>query len=93
VAFPAYSATAGTTAVRGLGALARSLDVDVDSLADAMLKVESGANLTSDEANMLNSVVERLTEQSEVAETDSEESGLDMLALKKKKLEQLLKGI
>jgi len=95
VAFPAYVATAGSTMVRSLDAVARSLNVDADSLADAMLKVESGDNLNRDEANLLNSVVDKLSDQANdgVEESKSEEISSEMLALKKKKLEQLLKGL
>lgn len=95
VAFPAYTATSGSTAVRKLDTVARALDVDADSLADAMLKIESGENLSADEAGLLTSVVDRLTEQADTDadEAKSEEPSADMLALKKKKLEQLLKGL
>ena len=93
VAFPAYAATAGTTMVRGLDSVARAVNVDADALADAVLKMESGANLSADEANMLSSVVDRLTEKEEASEDSVEQNDADMLALKKKKLELLLKGL
>jgi hypothetical protein len=92
VAFPAYAATAGHTAVRKLDAVARSLDVDADALADAMLKLESGATLTANEADMVHAVADRLSEVAQ-EEAKAEAPDVDMLALKKKKLEQLLKGL
>lgn len=93
VAFPAYTATAGSTQMRGLDAICRSLDVDADQLADAMVKIESGDRITLEEYNAINSVIDKLLEGSEAQEEKSDEPDLDMLALKKKKLEQLLKGI
>lgn len=96
VAVPAYSATAGTTSVRNLDIIAKRAQVDADALADAMIKIESGENLSADEANLLNSVVDTLTEkiQDKVDEAQADaELSPEMLALKKKKLEQLLKGI
>ena len=94
VSFPAYTATAGTTSVRGLDAVARRTNVDADILADAVIKMESGETLSKDEANVLNSVVSQLTEtiQSEADDVQADLSP-EMLALKKKRLEQLLKGI
>ena len=94
VAFPAYSATAGTTMVRGLDAVARSLDIDEDKIADALLKLESGQKINQEDYNIVNSVIDSLVEGAEAeAAPASEESDVDMLALKRKKLEQLLKGL
>lgn len=96
VSMPAYSATAGTTSVRNFDAIAKRADVDVDALADAMIKMESGENLTSDEANLITTVADRLSEriQDKVDQAQSDaEISPEMLELKKKKLEQLLKGI
>jgi uncharacterized protein len=95
VAFPAYSQTAGSTAVRGLDKIARRADVDADALADAMLKIESGLDLSDDEASLLTKVVDTLSSKAEepVEETNDDEIDPSMLALKYKKLEQLLKGI
>lgn len=96
VAFPAYSATAGSTSVRGLDAVAQRANVDADALADAILKIEAGENLSTDEVTMINSVVGELSdapEETVVEAEEQEELDLDMLALKKKKLEQLLKDI
>lgn len=87
VAWPAYTATSGTTSVRGLDVLAERADVDVDALADALLKVESGEDITVDDRNLLTTVIDKLSPAVEATVDDA-----SMLALKKKKLE-LLKGI
>ena len=88
VAFPAYTATAGTTAVRGLERLAERTEVDADSLADALLKVEMGDNITEDDRQLLERVLDKLAPETE-AEAQADTS-LEMLQLKKKKLELLL---
>jgi len=93
VAFPAYAATAGTTMVRGLDAVARSLDIDEDKVADAFLKLESGEKITTEDYNIVNTLIDKLVESDQAEAETSEEEELDMLALKRKKLEQLLKGI
>jgi HK97 family phage prohead protease len=95
VAFPAYEGTTGKTMVRGLDKVAKRAMVDADALADAMLKIESGANLTADEAELLSKVVDSLAPEVEevVEETENDTLSAEMLELKKKKLEQLLKGI
>jgi len=87
VAFPAYSGTAGTTTVRGLDAVAKRAEVDPDSLADAILKVEQGEDITADDRNLLSQVIDKLSPEQvdEVEATD-----YDMLALKKKKLALLM---
>tara|TARA_R110001606_G_scaffold103782_4_gene226905 strand:- start:4914 stop:6239 length:1326 start_codon:yes stop_codon:yes gene_type:complete len=99
VGSPAYEATTGTTMVRGLDKIAERALVDSDALADAMLKIESGADLTDDEVEIINKVVLELTPQSETVEEEEDETpaedsvSAEMLALKKKKLEHLLKNI
>lgn len=95
VAFPAYTQTAGSTAVRGLDKIAKRAGVDADALADAMLKIESGMDLSDEEASLLTQVVDTLSPKAEesVEETKDDEIDASMLELKKKKLEQLLKGI
>ena len=87
VPFPAYSATAGTTSVRGLELIAQRAEVDVDALADAWMKVEEGESLTEDEGRLLNQAVDSLVQREAEQEPD-----LTMLELKKKKL-QLLTGM
>lgn len=96
VSTPAYAATAGLTAVRGLDAIAKRANVDADALADAMLKIESGSELTAEEVDIINSVIGELgpeVEETAPVVEETEEHDADMLALKRKKLEQLLKGI
>ena len=87
VAFPAYTATAGSTAVRGLDKVAKRAEVDPDALADALLKIENGEDITSDDRNLISTVLDKLAPVEEPAQPDV---GLEMLALKKKKLELLM---
>jgi len=90
VSFPAYSGTAGTTTMRGLDKVAHRANVNADELADALLKIEEGAELSSDEATMLAKVVDEL--RPAPVDVEPEVVGdFDMLALKKKKLELLEK--
>ena len=94
VAFPAYSATAGTTSVRGLDSIAKRAEVDADMLADAMLKVELGDELTREESEALTKVIDSLSPLAQPEEVEAEpETNAAMLELKKKKLELLMKGI
>ena len=90
VAFPAYPGTAGSTAVRGLTKLAERAAVDADELADAILALEEGKNLTKEQNSLLSQVISAATPEAEVAtETETEtvtENSLDMLELYKKKL-------
>jgi HK97 family phage prohead protease len=80
--FPAYEGTAGTTSVR------EKRDIDADQLADSLMKLESGEELDAEQAKIINDVVEKLTKTEEVQEVEG-----DILALKKKKLDLILKGI
>jgi len=91
VAFPAYSGTAGTTTMRGLDKVAKRANVDADELADALLKLEEGAELSADEANMLSRVVDQLKPTTEEVAEPAEDNDMDMLLLKKKKLELMEK--
>jgi len=94
VAFPAYSETAGKTMVRNLENIAKRANVNVDDLSDALLKIEVGENLSDSDAQVLTQVINDLTPQEEKEVEDAQpELNSEMLALKKKKLEQLLKGI
>jgi len=86
VSFPAYSGTAGTVSMRGLDRIAQRAQVDVDELADALLKIESGDELSVEEANLLNRVVDELKPVDKEPEVVGD---LGLLALKKKKLELL----
>jgi len=89
VAFPAYTSTAGTTSVRGLDKVAERANVDGDALADALLRLEEGEEITAEDKKLLSRVLDILGPEDEPQTVDSK--GLEMLALKKKKLE-LLKG-
>jgi HK97 family phage prohead protease len=94
VAFPAYSATAGTASVRGIASIAKRAEVDEDILADALTKVEIGESLSASESEALSKTISALTIQEETVEEEkAEELNSAMLELKKKKLELLLKGI
>jgi uncharacterized protein len=91
VAFPAYSGTAGTTTMRGLDKVAERANVDADELADALLKLEEGAELSVDEATMLSRVVDELKPATDEAAEPESTNDPDMLMLKKKKLELMEK--
>jgi HK97 family phage prohead protease len=82
VSTPAYEATAGTVSVRsGDG-------ISADALADALLKIESGEELDTDQGALVTEVIAKLTKTSEVQEVEG-----DILALKQKKLALLMMGI
>jgi HK97 family phage prohead protease len=94
VAFPAYPTTEGTATVRGLARVAQRAQVDVDALADAVLKIENGEDISSDDRVMIESVLNELApapEEAEPAVSEDEEKARQLLQLKKKKL-QLLMG-
>jgi uncharacterized protein len=82
VSFPAYKATAGTVSVRS------SNTIDADQLADALFKLESGEELDPTAAGLITDVVAKLTKTEEVQEVQG-----DILALKKKKLDLLMKEL
>jgi HK97 family phage prohead protease len=90
VAFPAYTETNGTATVRGLDKVALRADVDADALADALLKIENGEDISTDDRQLLEKVIGELAPEAEVVEPE-DTTAHDMLALKKKKL-QLLMG-
>ena len=83
VSSPAYEGTAGTVAVRS--AVAES-GINADQLADALMRLESGEELDPTQATLITDVVAKLTKTEEVQEVQG-----DILALKKKKLDLLLK--
>jgi HK97 family phage prohead protease len=89
--FPAYTQTNGTATVRGLDKIAKRADVDADALADALLKIENGEDITTDDRHLLEKVLSELAPEPETVEPEVDK-GLEMLALKKKKL-QLLMGL
>jgi hypothetical protein len=82
VSYPAYEGTAGTVSVR------EKRDIDADQLADSLMKLESGEELDPDQAALISEVVAKLTKTEEVQEVNG-----DILALKKKKLNLLVKGL
>ena len=88
VSFPAYSATAGSTAVRGLDKVAKRAEVDADELADALLKIENGEDITPADRNLINTVLDKLAPAEAAPEKPL--GDLEMLALKKKKLDLLM---
>ena len=92
VAFPAYTATAGTTSVRALEAVAKRAQVSEDELADAMLKIEEGKTLTAEENDLLTKVINSLSEPQETNAEPEPDNG-DALALKKAKLKLLMDRI
>jgi hypothetical protein len=93
VAWPAYTATAGTLSVRKFEKVAARADVNAEALADALVKLEDGLNITTDEQEMLSRVISTLAPEAEVIPEPVATGDLSMLELKKKKLELLMKGI
>lgn len=90
VAWPAYTATAGTTSVRSFDVLAQRANVDADQLAAAIEKLEAGADITTDDRDLLSRTIDALSPS--IEDQVNAQDDLSMLLLKKKKLE-LLKGI
>jgi len=93
VAWPAYTATAGTVSVRKYEKLAERAEVNADALADALLKIEDGLSITTDEHEMLSRVIGTLAPAPEVVTEVLPLGDITMLALKKAKLNLLMKGI
>ena len=93
VAFPAYSGTAGLTSVRGLDAVAIRADVDADALADALMKIEEGEDLSAEDNAILSKAIHSLSASLEESTEETTEDDKGMLELKKKKLQLLLDRI
>lgn len=91
VAFPAYQATEAT--VRSYDALATRAEVDADELADAILKLEEGEDLSEAQAELLKRVVSKLAPESSVTEDSVAEDESVNLELKRKQLELILKRV
>lgn len=89
VAWPAYQATEAS--VRAYDALASRAQVDADELADAILKLEEGEDLSAEEAKLLTNVVSKLAPKMETK--SEEEPDLNSLEVKRKQLELLLKRV
>lgn len=95
VSTPAYEQTSGTVSVRSVD------EISADALADALFRIESGEELEAEQGDLLAAVIGRLTKAVEVdteidAPADVEEEPQvdgDVLALKKKKLELIMKGL
>lgn len=83
VSFPAYEAT--TAQVRS------QPSINPDQLADALLKLESGEELDEENANLITEVVNKLKASPEVEEVI--DNGFELLDLKKKQFDLLLKRI
>jgi hypothetical protein len=83
VSFPAYEAT--TAQVRS------AQTINADELADALLKLESGEELDNKSAELITDVVAKLKAQPETE--DVIDNGLDLLDLKQKQFDLLLKRI
>jgi HK97 family phage prohead protease len=92
VAYPAYQQTAGTATVRSYDAVAKRAEVDADKLADAFLAIEDGKDLSLEQSELLTTVIQRLTPQ-EKAEVEDNSDELTALALKKMKLDLMLKKV
>lgn len=90
VAFPAYQATEAS--VRAYDQLALRTNVDADELADAILKLEEGEDLSDDQARLLKDVVEKLSPVKE-EEPKAVEEETNILELKRKQLELILKRV
>ena len=86
VAFPAYSETEAM--VRSLDKVAARAQVDADELADAVLKLEEGADLSEQESELIKTVVDSLSPQ---PEPEPQEEAPNLLEIKRKQLELLLK--
>jgi len=91
VSWPAYTATGGTVSVRGLDKVAQRAEVDADELADALLKIENGEDISPADRNIITTVLDKLAPVED--EPAKAVGDLEMLALKKKKLDLLMKGI
>ena len=83
VSFAAYPST--TAQVRS------APTINPDELADALLKLESGEELDDKSASLITDVVAKLKAQPEIEEVI--DNGLDLLDLKKKQFDLLLKRI
>jgi HK97 family phage prohead protease len=83
VSFPAYEATTATVRSQPT--------INPDQLADALLKLESGEELDETNATLITEVVNKLKANPAVEEVI--DNGLDLLDLKKKQFDLLLKRI
>jgi len=84
----AYAATAGTVSVRNYVATAEKNEIDAELLADAMNDFEQGNELSAEKAGVIQAVLEKLT-----ASTPEETVSPELLAIKRKQFELLLKEL
>ena len=84
--FPAYEATSAT--IRKAQILAQRTQTDADALADALTALETGSELTNDQASLLVDVVERQRVKAEMVENPS-----DLVNVLRDKLELLAKAV
>ena len=82
VSTPAYEQTSGTVSVRS------GDTISADALAEALMRVESGEELEPEQGALVADVISKLTKTAEVKEVEG-----DILALKKKKLDLIMKGL
>jgi len=76
--------------VRGLDLVAKRANVDADALADALLKIEDGTELSHDDRALIEQVLDELGPKIQEQEPAVDEKGLEVLALKKAKLKLLM---
>jgi uncharacterized protein len=88
VSMPAYGQTEAM--MRSLDKAATRANVDADELADAVLRLEEGADLTESQAELIKTVVHSLTPGQVKSEEPTEEE-VNLLELKRKQLDLLLK--
>jgi len=99
VAFPAYPSTVGSAQVRSLEDVVSAVGVDYDALTMVLNKVAAGEPITYAEKEVMELVLDALVPEKDVQadpemmpedEPVTEENGLDMLALKRKRLALML---
>jgi HK97 family phage prohead protease len=83
--FPAYEAT--TASVRSLDILATRTNVNVDQLADALTRLESGEELGAEHAELINEVLGKLR----VDQINDPIFNAEMLEIKRKQLDLMAK--
>jgi HK97 family phage prohead protease len=98
VAFPAYPSTNGTAQVRSLEDVVSAVGVDYDALTMTLGKIANGEPITEADKEIMELVLDALTIEEEMPDESAapvdevvdpamtEQNGLDMLALKRKKL-------
>jgi len=91
VGWPAYSATAGTVSVRSYDAIASRAAVDAETFTEAMQAFESGNDLTSEQADLIRSVLDQVAPK--IEEEKQDEPSSELLTIKRKQFEMLLKQI